>query len=332
MKFVSIYDIIKLVKRMNTRMSKYDNSEYNDVTNMSRVKRNQNIYTSDDMSELSRFESSDNVSIISDAKEYIDIEKIKDYINSKEDVREEKRKRLDIDIPKEEEKVVERQEFRTYDINSVLETARENKEIDYDEQRHRKINNTQYDILKNIKINDNKEIVEKEKELDTNEKTIVDLIQDIQHTNKKEDKNVNDLFKDLIGDNENTVVMAPIDEDEINKKNMKETLENITMDLERIKEPINDETQDLLIEKEKLKQKSEEESVNIENTNTGKLSSIDKSFYTNSMSFTKTDFEGFEDIEKGTGAFVKVAVVLAIILLLITVFLILNFVFEWNII
>ncbi len=313
-------------------MSKYNIDDYTDLSSMSRVKKNQDIYNSDDMSELSRFKATDNVSIISDAEKEIDLEKIKNYINSKEE-KEEKRKRLDIDIPQTEEKEIERQEFRTYDINSVLETARENKEIDYEEQRHRKLNNTQYDILKNIKINNKKELQEKtSQDYNTTEKTIVDLIQDIQNKPKNED--VNDLFSDLMSDNENTVVMAPIEEDEINKKNMKETLANITMDLEKIKEPINDATQDLLIEKEKLKMENDKK---IENTsvtdtiNTSKISSIDKSFYTNSMSFTKTDFEGFEDIEKGTNTYIKIAIVVAVILLLITVFLILNFTFDWNI-
>ncbi len=327
-----------MVNNMNTRMSKYDNNDYTDISNMSRVKKNQSIYNSDDMEELSKFKTSDNVSIISDEAKDINIDTIRDFINAKDDGKEEKRKRLDIDLPEVEEKVVERQEFRTYDINSVLENARENKEIDYDEQRHRKINNTQYDILKNIKIHDKKEILEKEsKELNTNEKTIVDLIQDIQNK-PKEDTSVSDLFQDLMSDHENTIVMAPIDEDDINKKNMKETLANITLDLERIKEPINDETQDLLIEKEKLKmeeKKREEEKLKDQVTEerpTAKISSIDKSFYTNSMTFTKTDFEGFEDIEKGTTTFTRVAIIVAVLLLIVTVFLILNFSMGWNII
>ena len=316
-------DIIKMVKNMNTRMSKYDTNDYIDLSNMSRVKKNQDIYNSDDMSELSRFKATDNVSIISDANKEIDIETIKNYINSKEE-REEKRRRLDVDIPEAPEEVVERQEFRTYDINSVLEDARENKEIDYEEQRHRKLNNTQYDILKNIKINNKKELKEKVDEENATEKTIVDLIQDIQLTSKGND--VNDLFSDLISDNENTVVMAPINEDEINKNNMKETLANITMDLEKIKEPINDATQDLLIEKEKLKMEKEKElEETMSKTNTSKISSIDKSFYTNSMSFTKTDFEGFEDIEKGTNIYIKIGIAAALILLIITILLIINF-------
>ena len=316
-------------------MSKYNNFEDTNV-GMSRVKRNQSIYNSNDMSELSRFKSTTNVSVISDAPKEIDINKIREYIYSKEEEKEDKRRRLDVDLPEHEEKKIERQEFRTYDINSVLENARESKELDYEEQRHRKINNTQYNILKNIKINEAIKEDDDKDELNTQEKTIVDLIQDIQHSPKKEENDVNDLFKDLMGDSENTVVMAPIDEDEINRQNMKETLTNITTDLEMIKQPASEYTQELIFEKEKLKELDKREKTNTDDkmvNNTSKLSSIDKSFYTNSMSFTKTDFEGFEDLEKSTktGTFTKIAIVLAILLLLITIFLILNFVFEWNI-
>ncbi len=352
---------------MNTRMQKYDDVQ--EVT-MSRTKRNQEIYKSTDMTELSRFKSNANVSVISDAPKEINIEKIKSYIDSLEDEKEEKRKRLDLDIPEEKEEVVERKELRNYDVNSVLEEAREKKEVDYEDQRHRKINNTQYDILKSIKIEDAKDGDDEDDLLNTQEKTIVDLIQNIQKGNKKDD-NVEDLFKDLMADNENTIVMAPITDDETNKNNMKEALEDITSNLEQIKEPVNDATQELLLEKERLKQKhmndttddtdilASVKSVNdtdtltdvksmddtdtlvkaksIDDTDTlagGKVSSIDKSFYTNSMTFTKTDFEGFEDLENtsNNSGFTKVAIGIAVLLLLATLFLILNFVFNWNII
>ena len=55
-------------------MEKYENSSLN---NMSRTKRNQDIYNVTDMNELSRIKTNTNVSIISDASKEIDIEKIK---------------------------------------------------------------------------------------------------------------------------------------------------------------------------------------------------------------------------------------------------------------
>lgn len=332
-------------------MDRYENSE---LGSLSRTKRNQDIYSSTDMSELSRIKTNTNVSVISDAPKEIDIEKIKKYINSINNDHEEKRKRISLEIPQEEEKVVERQEPKTYDINSVLEQAREKKETNYEEERHRKLNNTGYDILKTIKIreeqeekDDTEELTEPLEELNTQEKTIVNLIQNIQQGSKKEEtsnqndikEDTKDLFQELMGDNENTVVMAPIDEDEVNNSNIKDVLLNMTQESEAIKEPNNDITQDLILEKEKLKQKyiekenSEEE---LDNTNTApKISSIDKSFYTNSISFNKTDFEGFEDLEKSekkSSIIAKLGIILIIIILGITIFLILNYIFEWNII
>ena len=250
-------------------MERYENSG---LGNLSRTKRNQDIYNSTDMSELSRIKTNTNVSVISDAPKEIDIEKIKKYLNALNEEEEQKRKKISLDIPEPEEKIVERQEQKNYDINSVLEQAREKKETNYEEERHRKLNNTGYDILKNIKIKEEQE--EKDKlmdtdeftspidELNTQEKTIVNLIQDIQNgksvnngtkENVKEDSTT-DLFKELMGDNENTIVMPPINENESDENNLKDALLDMTRELDAIKEPANDLTQDLILEKEKIKQ------------------------------------------------------------------------------
>lgn len=335
-------------------MERYENSE---LGNLSRTKRNQDIYNSTDMSDLSRIKTNTNVSVISDAPKEIDIEKIKKYLNALNNEEEQKRKKISLDFPEPEEKIVERQEQKTYDINSVLEQAREKKETNYEEDRHRKLNNTGYDILKNIKIKeeqeeknkltDTEEFTSPIEELNTQEKTIVNLIQDIQNgkssgNNPKENvskDDTTDLFKELMGDNENTIVMAPINEDETNESNIKEVLFDITKELDAIKEPTNDLTQDLILEKEKLKQQYQLKATNEEDENIDsdapKISSIDKSFYTNSISFNKTDFEGFEDLEKSekkSRILAKIGIILIILILLATIFLILNSILEWNII
>ena len=130
-------------------MEKYE-KEYE---NMSRTKKNQSIYNSTDMGELSRLKTNTNVSVISDAQKEIDIEKIKKYLSTLDNDEKESR-RVSLELPKEEPQVVERLEEKDYDINSVLERARGNREVDYEENRYRKINNsqTQIDILKSIKI------------------------------------------------------------------------------------------------------------------------------------------------------------------------------------
>ena len=65
-----------------SRMDKYD---YTPAEGMSRTKRNQDIYNSTDISDISRLKTNNNVSVISDAKKEIDLEKIKRYINAMND-------------------------------------------------------------------------------------------------------------------------------------------------------------------------------------------------------------------------------------------------------
>ena len=322
-------------------MEKYDNVS---LDNMSRTKRNQTIYNSNDMSNLSRIKTNTNVSVISDAPKEIDLEKIKNYLYSMNNEEEEKRRRISLELPPEEEVVVERKEIKNYDINSILEKAKDSRESDYEENRYRKINNTQIDILKNIKIKD--EVIEEETdpdltgpidELNTEEKTIVDLIQDIQSHGKKKKK---DLFEDLMGDSDETTVLSPVEEEQRN--GLKDVLVEMTQELEDIKIPENEFTQEINLEKEAIKKGLEdldEKELTLELTNTltdeaPKIKEIDKSFYSSSMTFNKSDFEGFEDIEKGVkknSALTRLAVVFIVILLLVTIFLILNFVLDWNI-
>lgn len=322
---------------MNSRMEKYGDEP---IENMSRSARNRKIYSSIDFDDISSIRTNNNVSVISDAEKEIDIEKIKKYINSINEEKIEKRKRISLELPQEEHEEITNEEERDYDINSVLERARDKRTTDYEVDRHRKLNSTQYDILKNIKIKDDTEheidTTDKTDDLNTQEKTIVDLIQTISINSKN---NKDDLLQDLISNNENTVVMAPINED-TNKEALKEELENMTQDLERIKQPLNDLTQDLILEKEKLKdlsmltEKIDEEENEEENDSNTTTSQIEKSFFTNSTSFSKKDFEGFEDLEKDmkkSSAFTKIAIFLIILMLLGTIFIILNYVLDLKI-
>ena len=314
-------------------MEKYENIS---LDNMSRTKRNQTIYNSNDMSNLSRIKTNTNVSIISDAPKEIDLEKIKNYVYSLNEEQDEKKKRISLELPKEDEVVVERREIKNYDINTILEEAKDKRESDYEEDRYRKINNTQIDILKSIKIKDEKPDVDDDvtgpiDELNTEEKTIVDLIKDIQNHGKKKD-----LFEDLMATEDETTVlpadMADIAED---SEDLKDALVDITENLEAIKMPETDFTQEMKLEKENLKEKTEPLEILDETEEAPKIKEIDKSFYSSSLSFNKKDFEGFEDIEKGvkkSSALTKLAIIFIIILLIATIVLILNFVFNWNII
>ena len=316
-------------------MEKYENSSLN---NMSRTKRNQDIYNVTDMNELSRIKTNTNVSIISDASKEIDIEKIKKYIENMNENEEEHKKRISIELPEEKEEVQQEKVEKDYDINSVLERARDSRETDYELERHRKLNSNGYDILKSIKIKETDEDkTEPIDELNTQEKTIVELIQNIQNKNDSKPKSIKedteDLFGELMGKNENTIVMAPIEDDEKNKENIKEALLDITKELEKIEEPVN-HTDSLSLKNEDNEKNDEENSESVEYQEKTDSVVADKSFYTNSLSFNKTEFEGFEDLEKNQkkgNLFTKIAITLIILMLLATIFIILNFLLDWNI-
>ncbi len=325
-------------------MEKYD-SEY---TNMSRTKRNQKIYNSTDIGELSRIRTNTNVSVISDAQKEIDVEKIRNYLKTHNSDDVETKRRVSLELPEEDTEVVQRREEKDYDINAVLERARGNREIDYEENRHRKINNSQeqIDILKSIKIKEelsneeDPDITGPIDELNTEEKTIVELIQGIKNNGGSK----KDLFEDLMGDDDDGTVVGGMAEDK--EKELRDTLLSITQDLESAIIPDNEFTQEISAEKENIKQSEKLDDENLETiselkdetpteelTSTSpKIDTIDKSFYTNSMTFNKSDFEGFEDLENNSSsAFSKIAIVIIVIMLLVTIFLILNFIFDWHI-
>ncbi len=335
-------------------MEKY---EENSLQGMSRVKKNQSIYTNTDMSELSRIRTNNNVSVISDSVKGVDIEKIKRYVYSNDDL-DETRKRISLELPPEEKIIVTRKEEKTYDINSVLETARDKREVDYAEDRHRKLNNTQIDILKRIKIKEEQQaaidddITGPIDELNTEEKTLVDLIKNIQINSKNNSKKA-DLLDELMGDSEFTNVIPPMGENNVqDSESLKNELIEITQDLESIKMPDTDFTQEINLEKEMLKKNYSQEEIKRINSDLDKLENetddsnddtdekpriekIDDSFYTNSSLFDKSDFEGFQEIEKEAkkgSVFGKIVMVLIILMLLATIFLILNYILDWNII
>ena len=323
-------------------MDKYDNVGSGEL---SRTSRNQHIYSSSDLTELSRIKTNTNVSIISDAPKSIDLDKIRSYLE-KNDEREE-HKRVSLELPKEEEIVIVRKEEKDYDIKSVLDRARSTREINYEEDRHRKLNNTQIDILKSIRIKEknmlkrNEELTSPIDELNTEEKTLVDLIQNIQKGKTKiieSDKNGgNDLFAELMGDMDDTMVMGQ--KEEISKDELKEMLIDMTQNLEKIKEPENEFTQEINMVKKNVSDYDDEDDEEIEENenedeeddDTPEINEVDKLFYTSSIVFDKNDFEGFDELEKESrksSFLAKFAVFIVVLMLVATVFLIVNFVFD----
>ena len=292
-------------------MERYDNITQDlNSNNYSRVNKNTSLYEDVKRSELSRVKNNTNVRIIEQNGKTIDLEKIRKYINEVNN--EPRSKRSVLSIPKEE-KTIESKPTpeKVYDINSVLEKARSGREVEYSSERYKKVRSDEYDILSKIKMyEDVKEDIDETPELNTEEKTIVDLINTV--TVHKGDLN---LLEELMGEGETT---KPISEEQ-KDLSFKDVIDKETTSESLISEKVmNENTKEF----EKTK-----ELVNLKE----KMTDIDNSFYTSSMKFNKDDFEGFEELEKSVkkGSFFKVILIIILVLsILASLVIMANYVFN----
>ncbi len=292
-------------------MERYDNITPDlNCNNYSRVNKNTSLYEDVKRSELSRVKNNTNVRIIEQNGKTIDLEKIRKYINEVNN--EPRSKRSVLSIPKEE-KTIESKPTpeKVYDINSVLEKARSGREVEYSSERYKKVRSDEYDILSKIKMyEDVKEDIDETPELNTEEKTIVDLINTV--TVHKGDLN---LLEELMGEGETT---KPISEEQ-KDLSFKDVIDKETTSESLISEKVmNENTKEF----EKTK-----ELVNLKE----KMTDIDNSFYTSSMKFNKDDFEGFEELEKSVkkGSFFKVVLIIILVLsILASLVIMANYVFN----
>lgn len=263
---------------MESRMNKYNNQ------NLSRVAKNEELYKKINESSLDNFSVHSNATVIGNQDPEIDIEKIKKILDTKYN-NAPKRRSIRIDLPEEEEKIDE-VKTKEYDLNIILEKAKDEKEETYEEARAKKLRNTQFDILNNLNIEEKED--NKKENVEDNLMELINTITINESKKKEEVMNPDplDLLSDLKGD-ENTEVYEKMTE-EINA--------------------ITDENSEISKEKD---------SVNTE--------ILDDSFYTSNL-FKKKDFEDdkdFADDSKGS-IVIKILIVLVIIAFLGGLFLFLK--------
>ncbi len=257
------------------RMERYDSSNRNTVR--SRTEKNKDLYN--DLGRLEKYTTLTDVSKI-DAVELSSAKKnyrtregyhsLKDYdMNIEEKPRE--RKELD------EFNFLYNNEHKTYDINKVLEEAKELREKDALEKK-RKLHNEKYNILES-----SEEDLEKFKEETKlrhkpieNEEELEELIHTItskelrEEIDKAESNDNNSLLSDLMATNVNEEVLKPI-----------------ATKIEDSK--VEDDTKKLDKVKEKTMSLKDE---------------IDKSFYTKSLDLTEEDFESDDEEEVKPSKFI----------------------------
>lgn len=198
---------------MNSRMNKYYTDTELDNT---RYGKNEELYKEISKSELYNYEVKSNATILGDNKPEIDVEKIKQILDTKYN----EIPRRSIRIEQEEEIKEEKEITKEYDINIILEKAREQKEENYEEERLKKLRDTQFDILKNLNLN-KKLDEEKEESEEENLKNLIDTIALNESKNTHYNTSL-DILSELKG-SDDTEVLEGLKE-EIEKNEIKEEI------------------------------------------------------------------------------------------------------------
>jgi len=282
--------------------------KYYDETSpiISRSEKNSDLYKETSRASLEDFNVNSNVKVLGINNNNIDIEKVKEMLDKKH--RETpRRKTVENLVDFEEESApINLEETREYDITTLLERAKEQKIENYDRARLKKIRDTQYDILKNL------DLAESSDEKDSTENELLELIHTITEREfLKKDSSPLDILEDLKG-NENTIVLDGLKEDIDNYTNV---VAKVSNDEELMPVGVSSNVEDVIVE------------------NQANTISVDKSFFTNSMSFSQSDFDDFNDLKeemKSNKLLIKILVSIVVIVLIVGMLLVLNSIFEWG--
>lgn len=236
------------VLKMETRIDKFNESK-----RMSRVAKNIDLYKEINDTELDNFNVRSNATVIGNQDKEIDVEQIKKILDKRYNSAP-RRRSIRIE-PQEEVSKISVDDTKEYDLTKVLEKAKDEKVETYEENRAKKLRNTQYDILNNLNLDSSDEEVKEEKKIDP-EENLMNLINTItiNEAKKQESKNDDvdplDILTDLKGEDDTQVYDSVT------------TVTKITEIKEKEKEKINN----------------------------NKDNNIDNSFYTDNL-FKKKDFE-----------------------------------------
>lgn len=263
---------------MKTRMEKYYDEDNNNIA--LREQKNVNLYENINDYEIDSYKLEANATVLDSNAKNIDVEKIKKILDSKYN-KQPKRRSIIIEDYDEEEPNTNLDETREYDINAILEKARSEKIDDYEKERHKKIRDTQYDILNSLDIEEAEEVESQDKESE-----LMDLINtitalEVKNTKKEENIDPLDILTDLKG-SENTVVVDGVHEE---SESVGETSPIMSLEeADKIKPTI-------------MEQKNQE--------------------LTSTLQFTQSDFDDFDDLKKevkSNRAFIYIVIVLVVLI------------------
>lgn len=266
---------------MASRMDRYHN---NSTTTGKRSHRNESLYDSI-YNENVEYSNVEGIARIEKTNE-IDISRIREMLKQEEERKHKKENqpvfKRTITVPTIEDKKEIREE-KNYDIRDILTKAKQEKN-DEEKNQYRNLKNTQYNILKNIKLDN--EIGKNEDALEKENRELRELIHTITSNSTLEHLNDKDLSLDLLNDlkSENTTT------NELDKNSIKKILEEA-----------------------KSKQKEEEPE---------EVRELDKSFFTSSLNFDDEDFEELKELNSKyrlNNILIKILIVIVILAIILMI-------------
>lgn len=279
---------------MKSRMEKYYNQNEEFV---GRTVKNENLYREKDYSVYSSNET------VIDTNNEIDITKLKNIIQSREDYQRTKSyrnmlndKKFDYDDIEVEE---ESYEEKNYDINALLQKVKDEKDTIDEKDKMRKLRNTQYDILSNLDIKSKK--TNPVDDLEQQKEDLKDLINSITNKNSKANKTIEEEDNDplgLLADLHATSVIPT--EDIANNPDIVPPQKDVEVNSVQVIE----------------KKQDDDES----------------SFYSDSFTFSKRDFEELSDLNenvKSNNVLITILIIILVIIVLAIGVLVLDYFYHF---
>ena len=311
---------------MESRVNKYSTND-NEV--LSRTKKNQRLY-SEIGDELNKpYDLNSNSVVLENNPKTIDIDKLKDMLDKqyKEEIKSKSLASLD---GISEVSQINLNETREYDINAILSKAKEERKSDYEEDRLKKLRNTQLDILNGLNIENQKHdeevSISVSKEEGNKLKSLIDTINLTEEINQTKAMDPLDLLSDLKGNNDETKVDGV---QELTQEIIKKAQELDTNQIEKVHDELEKE---LNSDTAKIDNLTKNLKGIMEESNKKDLSKTD-SFYTTSSMITKNDFDDFSDLKEditATKVVVKILIVVVILAFICGVVFLLNQILDWG--
>ena len=305
-----------MVNYMSTRMDKYHNKEEHLEK---RVNKNKKKYTEKDEADIESLSLTSNIAVLDTDTSNLDIEKIKEMLDEKYK-RPARHVHLDFDDELDEPIEEDLENTKEYDLKKIIDEARKGKSSDYNQERFKKLRDTEYEILNSLNLNG--ESHNHDENLTEEEKTLVGLIKTIDENSSKKKTESNDednLLDDLLGD-DNTEVLEPVEmseiTDEITVPDRKPTL---VEELEKTKQLSRSEIMEKLDETEELKETLTQKDEYKENKEPVETTKYENTFYTGTLEIKESDLDDFKDLEKelkSGNIFIKILIIVIVLIVI----------------